>query len=164
MRLAAVSTGQSKRPLWWGPDSNNRVSIVVDSASTNVYVQRRSGGAGVDSSRAVSLAGTTCTVIGAWTASSILNSVNGSTFGSAANSSIPVLDSDLVQFSPSGVFSGDKVNGEILWIAIGTGTLTDADAANIHASGDTDPSSGLFPPAANLTMIWKAIDSTAYLY
>lgn len=100
------------------------------------------------------------TVIGAWTATTVRLSNNGAAFVSAGNANIPTVGGT-VYIAGTGV---QVLDSDAFWFACGTGTLSDADAAAIHAWGNSDPPPGLFPPAADLTMIWRAIDSTARKY
>jgi hypothetical protein len=50
--------------------------------------------------------------------------------------------------------------GDILWFACGTGALSDADAAAIHAFGAADPTPDVFPGSCTAVM---PMDSAAYL-
>jgi hypothetical protein len=86
-------------------------------------------------------AGATVTVVGALVGSAPWISLNGGAFVKAA--AWPVVPpTSLFDIGNNG--GASQVNGEVLWFACGTGTLTDADAARIHAklAGGTEPTIG----------------------
>jgi hypothetical protein len=100
--------------------------------------------------------GQSYTVIAAWTSSQVKLSWNGSAFVTGTRSGIP--DLSTIQANLGQQWNTDSqraLNGEFLWVAMGTGTLTDTDAAALAALGDTDPTPADFPAAAQLTALWN---------
>lgn len=98
-------------------------------------------------------AGAAQTVICSWTPTSEGVSVNGAAFHTVGSTSIPTLSA--TSFSLGTILNGGRMwDGEILWFACGTGTLTDADAATINGWGDTDPKVASFPAAAQADFAW----------
>jgi hypothetical protein len=84
-------------------------------------------------------------------------SLGGVAFTSVSNASIPVLSATL--FDIGSRAASLWIASDVHWFACGTGTLTDADAAAIHAFGDTDKAPSQFPGAC--TMVWPC-NSTGY--
>ncbi len=96
------------------------------------------------------------TVIAAWTSTTLSISVNGGAFVSVARTdTLPVFGS----WFNIGGDGAIQFNGDVLWFAVGTGTLTDADAATLSGYSDL-PNLGLIP--SNATMRWTADNATAY--
>ena len=59
----------------------------------------------------------------------------------------------------------NQFHGNILWVATGLGTLTDADAARFHAFGNNRPLPYQFPRHADLRFLAHFYgDGTAYRY
>jgi hypothetical protein len=142
----------SWRNSWTGPFLNMRLGL--GGTDSNLLLQSNPGGS-------VSLApsvtpGQGYTVVAAWTPSQLGLSWNGGAFVTAARSDIP--DLSTVQANLGQQWNTDSqraLNGELLWVAMGTGTLTDDDAAALAALGDTDPTPTNFPEAAQLTALWN---------
>lgn len=148
----------------WADDNNNKIDFYGEMVTDKMYLERKTGGAGATCSTAVSWsAGDSKTLIAAWTATAVKISIDGAAFVSTAQSSIPTLAATTADIG-GGNWTGSISDVNHFWFACGTGTLTDTDAANIHANGNSDPSPGLFPSTADLTVIWKAIDGTARTY
>jgi hypothetical protein len=59
-----------------------------------------------------------------------------------------------------GYSAQDWINSGVHWVAAGSGVLTDADAAALHAFGNTDPSWGFVPGSP--TFLWSCVN-TNYL-
>lgn len=143
----------------WRCQSATYSSLVYYNEGANGFGSARQTPSGADAPNvalAVSV-GDVATVIGRFTPTLIATSVNGGAFSAAANTN---------DIGTPVTISGSPVliDSDIFWFAFGAGTLTDADAATIHAWGNSDPPPGLFPPAADLKMIWRAIDGTARAY
>jgi hypothetical protein len=158
----------------WRDDANNKISIYYSEASKQWFVESRSAATSNTRASAVQTfaAGDALTIIVYWTATTLALSINGVTFltGARAAGVIPTLAATLFDIGGTGA-SGSSFNGDVLWFACGTGTLTDADAAAIHANLTTtprpngvnangDPSLLTLPTAAATTMVWYA-DTTA---
>ncbi|MDQ2940628.1 MAG: hypothetical protein M3R05_00405 [Chloroflexota bacterium] len=128
-----------------------------DVASRTFHLERHRSGSGTTAASAAQTfaSGTVKTVIFAWTATEVRVSVDGGTFTSTANTTIPgqatlYVGSDQVQ----GNGSNRQADSDYLWVAGGSGTLSNADAATIHGFGDTDHGQGDFPGSA--TFAWPA--------
>jgi hypothetical protein len=128
-----------------------------DVATHTFHLERHLGGAGTTAASAAQTfsTGAIRTVIYAWTATDLRISVDGGAFVTTANTTIPgqatlYIGSDQVQ----GNGSNRQGDSDYLWVAGGTGTLSNADAAAIHGFGNTDHPQGDFPGQA--TFAWAA--------
>ena len=137
--------------------NNDALFCYWDEASHTFHLERHKSGAGTHASSAAQTfsAGTVKTVIYAWTATDVRISVDGGAFVGTANTTIPgqatlFIGSDQVQ----GNGNNRQGDSDYLWVAGGSGTLTNADAATIHAFGDSDHPQGDFPGGA--TFAWPA--------
>lgn len=155
---ASVNTAPTGAPrvFNWGNYASDFLALAVENIAGAKFTLSRH--ATVDTNRcnvaATFAAGDTVTVIAAWTSTTLKLSVNGAAFTSQAQADIPVIPETLFYIGRdiTSVQTGDE---DFFWVACGLGTLTDADAAAIHANGNPEPPPGLFPDAADLTMIWK---------
>lgn len=135
--------------LWSGGSDSNLQLAHSPGASVNVPAGSIAGGQSF-------------LAIGAWTASQLKISLNGGAFTTASRTDVPDLSAAPAHLggqwdsNPTRYF-----NGELLWVALGLGTLTDADAAALAALGDSDPLPSDFPAGAQLTLLWSAVDTTA---
>jgi len=86
-------------------------------------------------------------------------SVNGAAFvsdGALVESAITATSFDI---GTSGTVNANReIDSDIFWSAAGRGTLTDADAAAIHAFGNTDPMIQSFP--GQPTFFWDGRTAT----
>jgi len=110
-------------------------------------------------------AGVPVTLIYRFTATDMGVSFGGSAFTSwaATAANIPTnaaLTSALQICRNDGVQA--MANGQCLWAACGTGTLSDADAATINAFGNTPPDLSQLPNASVPTMVWPGVSDFAY--
>ncbi len=128
-----------------------------DEASHTFHLERHKNATGTHASSGVQafIAGTAKTVIFAWTATDVRISVDGGPFVGTGNTTIPgqatlYIGSDQVQ----GNGSNRQADSDYLWVAGGSGTLSDTDAATIHAFGDADHPIGDFPGSP--TFDWPA--------
>jgi hypothetical protein len=148
----------------WAVDDNNRL---VSWYSGGQWLFRRvNAGALTQATVADAFAaGTLRTVVLAWEAGRVRISLNGAAFVNVAGGNIPNLAAkttwDILAATNNGTFQFD---GEGLWVACGTGTLTDADAATLNALGNTDPTVDTLPPASVTTMVWSADTVVTKLY
>lgn len=157
-----VSSG-SLTPVLARAGSTSGGFVVSGNSSLKRWMVSASGGTG---SGSVSTTipnwnpGQAMTVVAAWQGSSDTSvttakiSVDGQPFASGTmNVNWSVFGPDL---NIGGLFWSlpSYLNGELLWFACGTGTLTDADAAALAALGDTDPQPSDFPAVAQLTGLW----------
>lgn len=101
-------------------------------------------------------AGAMLTLIFARTATQIKISVNGAAFTVGANTAIPVLAATTQDIGRNASAAQNWIDSRVSWFATGLGTLTDADAATIHALSETAPdfrTAGLGQTSAAQTQI-----------
>jgi hypothetical protein len=55
---------------------------------------------------------------------------------------------------------GLRLPGDYHWVLAGTGTLADADAATLHALGDTNPSLSTLGAGAGTLRLWTCDDTS----
>lgn len=103
-------------------------------------------------------AGDDLTLIGAWTGTTLLVSINGGAFVSAGMSSIPTIVATLFDIARRSTSAVQYFDVDYFWAAAGLGTLSNADAAAIHAWGNTDPTFALLPGSPSF--LWRALDTT----
>ena len=150
----------------WRDDVNNRIIVFYNESDNKVKALRVAAGTGATHAPAQTApsAGYADTIIFKWAATTTGLSLAGSAFNSAADANVPTLSATTFDIGSQLGLAGSVADIDFFWFACGTGTLSDADAAAIHANGNSDPSPGLFPSAADLTMIAKMIDGTARIY
>jgi hypothetical protein len=123
--------------------------------------QRSAGtGTSVTSAAQTFPAGAAQTIILAWTPSTITISVNGGST-SVADTDIPSLTVGTFYIASSSI--GFPLDGDMQWLATGTGTLTASDFATINGWGSNDPTRASFPAAAQTTMTWDGTSSSGSL-
>lgn len=124
----------------WRDDASNLLGLYLD-VSTRKWTASRlaaaSGGSAVSAAQTFAAQDET-TVILACTATQVKVSVGGGAFVAAANTSIPTLAAALADLGSQAASTG-WLDGRGKWATIFIGTLTDADAATLHALGSTDP-------------------------
>jgi uncharacterized repeat protein (TIGR02059 family) len=137
--------------------NNDALFCYWDVASHTFHLERHKGGAGTTAASAAQTfsAGTIKTVIYAWTSTDVRISVDGGALIGTGNTTIPgqatlYIGSDQVQ----GNGTNRQGDADYLWVAGGSGMLTSADAATIHAFGNADHPQGDFPGSA--TFAWAA--------
>lgn len=149
--------------LDWRADNNNRMGLFFRDSATNFAVTRLAGGVGSSTSPAASSfnVGDSKTVIGSWTATLAGTSVDGGAFSTAGNNTIPVIGAGVNADIGSSAGSG-QLDSDYLWVVIGKGVLTDADAATLNAFGDTPPALSKLglPAAAQPTLVWNAVTNS----
>ena len=97
------------------------------------------------------------TVIAAWTSAGVRISVDGGAFTSSSTAGVPALVATLIDIgSQSG--GSEFLNGDVIWLATGVGTLTDTDARVLHDWNDEPPRMHTFPAASLLRFSWDAVD------
>lgn len=102
--------------------------------------------------------GSVKTIIGTWNQSTVKISIDGAPFITATSTGYPASAPFYIGSSVK-QGSGRQTNSDYYWVAAGTGTLTDADAARIHGFGNTDKRRSDF--GGNATFVWWA-NSNAY--
>jgi hypothetical protein len=148
----------------WGDSANDEIQVYYEESTNRFVVGRDQGGAGQYALVTKTLAvDEVLTVVAAWDAAGVKLSINGAVFAvTGGTPRIPVLAATLAEI---GSFAGTSLHfdADVLWMATGTGALTDADAATIHGFGNATSSTlslnsfmaGL-SEAARPTMLWNA--------
>ncbi len=152
--------------VWdWRDDANNLLQIVYFASDNTFNAYRGTGG--TTSAAAVTTtheAGDSISLVHAWNATQTRISEDGAAFVNAANTLIPTLTATSATVGSGS--TGNQVSSNVLWLATGSGTLTDADAAALNAFGDTPPTVrelyGAFshPASARPTALWDAVTAT----
>jgi hypothetical protein len=170
-QAGAVSSGLNVPVFLWTNTASG-----VSSKYIWGYVSQTSGNFGTQSSNVSGsdggastttpayVAGQYLTVIFAWDASYLYTSVNGGSLTAGEG-----VRAHGVQTGMSSSFEIGDIglsrwfDSSIIWLATGTGTLTDADAATINGFGSSDPTRSQFPATAQATMVWDGVSSTGNL-
>jgi hypothetical protein len=127
----------------WNNNDSNRLFIYF-AAANQIQIYRIGGGSG-GAGPSVNLtynAGDTLTITGYWTSTTLGISVNGAAFTTAGQTTIPSSPPatfDIGSLWTHNAGGGNNMDGDILWSAAGSGTLTNADAAALNAYGNSDP-------------------------
>lgn len=152
--------------FWWGDDLSHQIRLDFHSAQSAWELLRWNGsnigGAQINATYNV---GDEVTLIGTWSATQVGISVNGSAFTYMADTAIPAggvmpANVDVGQYGGAAYLDQRVADSDILWQAMGTGTISNADAATINSWGDTDPSPNTFSSSAQAKETWSADDST----
>lgn len=141
-------------------DTNNELFVQYGAAAGSLAVGRDgSGGVGGQiASGPVWAVGDNITLIAYWTASEIGFSYNGGNFETATNSRNTFTAATAIDFGQRGYSATGFVDAKYHWAAMGTGTITTADAAALHANGNSDPSFATLPGSPSF--LWKCVDFT----
>ena len=159
----ATSTMLGPEPFYWADDTNNRFRLFLNTDNTwNLWRNAANLGPGATSPAQTFSAGDYVTLIAYWTATQIGLSVNGSPFTVGAGAGIPTLAATTFSIGSRGDGSR-SLDGDVLWFACGTGTLSNPDAATINGFGNTDPKVASFPAGAQATMVWDGASSSGSL-
>ncbi|MCR4340766.1 MAG: hypothetical protein NUW01_12870 [Gemmatimonadaceae bacterium] len=156
-----------RRIVSFADDGNNRLELLWDGSAGRFRSFRESGGLGTAANAPVTAFAATdgLTVAFKVTATQIGCSLNGAAWTLAANTTIPTLAAtlfDIGRYSPGAT---DWLGVPLYWLLCGTGTLTDAELAAIHAFGDTDKAPedvAEVAPSSVCTFAWPC-DTAAYL-
>lgn len=98
------------------------------------------------------------TAIFAWTGSTIKLSLDGGSFSSSG----ATLPTGMNALSLADSLRSRHPNGEVLWVAAGTGTLSNSDAGTIHGFGDAG-SAVNYPSLSGATFYWPADTDVWYV-
>lgn len=127
--------------------------IYFDAGSDTFHFERSHTGGTVASVKQTFAIGALKTVIVTWNATQIKISVDGGVFTTLSNSH--VIQQAPFQIGSSPIQGATRQpNSDYLWVAAGTGFLTDANAQTIHTFGNTDKPRSDFP--GNATFVWWA--------
>lgn len=164
VRMAYTNNGLPVTNPWfwiWGDGINDRLGGFLSADS--IHFRRANGGAGVSSalSHGGFSLGDRMTFIFWWSATHQGMSVNGGSLSSSANANVPTLSATTFDVGcATSVYADAEFDCDFLWVACGTGTLTDAIAAAIYALDDgVYPCD--FPAIAVVTACWNA-DNDSY--
>ena len=125
----------------WGDGGGVRLLLCYDTTSNSAKVVRGTGsGSQVASASSTLTAGTETTFIGSVDATTVNMSVDGGVFNSTAGTTyIPSISSTELEIGRAATSDVENIWSSVRWIATGKGTLSDADAAILHAYGTTPP-------------------------
>ncbi len=116
----------------WADDANNFLELRYDTVNDQWEFQRRDGGGTAEVAVADTFSkGDIVTLIARWEAGTLYVSVDGAAFASQAGGNVPTLTAGDFDIGSS-AGSAEHIDGDVLWVACGTGTLTDGDAAYMH--------------------------------
>jgi RHS repeat-associated protein len=156
-----IPYGRAQLFEWWDSGTSNAVEAsLTQSGSQGIVSVYRNGGSYVDATWS---AGDTLTIIIGWTATQVEVSVNGSSFQTFSNTTIPTITNTTFSIaSGTGVGGAARyLDGDVLWAATGSGGLTNTDATTINSLGNSDPSPSTLPGTP--TLAWSA-NTTSYSY
>lgn len=143
--------------LNWYDDAGDQISLWLGTGNAwNLDRVSAASGTTVSSAAQTFAKDDAATVVAAWDSGHVKISINGGVFVSVANTNIPALADALIDLG--GEHSNTTpLNGRILWAALGTGTLTDTDAATFNSYGDNPPAD---PRVFTANAFWAAADSS----
>ena len=131
------------------------IILTYEGGSWSLQSRAVAGLDSVSTSLAISAADS-YTVVAAWDEDTIYLSVNGAAFATAARADgVPDLSGDTTVDIGSRL-SANEMHSDLLWVMLGTGTLSDVDAALLNAVGDTLPKPGFLLESAAPSFVWDA--------
>lgn len=142
--------------VWtWADDANNFLQLRYDYANARWEFERRVTAGTVELTAADTFAlSDALTLICKWTATDIYLSIDGGNFTTIGNTRLPTLAATTMDIGSDGA-SGSYLNGDVFWLAFGSGDPSNANAATIHGFGNTDTPSESWP-SIGLRSIWYA--------
>jgi RHS repeat-associated protein len=150
-RLGWSSTNEPLFPMFWGwgqfdAGLRTELNVVWSHQNNNFYFEQFDRGPQtiVSGPQQTHQAGQLRTVVAAWTPTQLKISVDGGAFATANRPSVAGLN------APNWYLgrrhnNSFHVNSDLLWAAAGAGTLSSADAAQLHGFGNTDPTLAQLP-------------------
>lgn len=161
--LMMIDDGTTNNTLW--AYLRNSVGTGIDQIATR-RVGAATGAVNLTSSLGAYAVGDGKSFAYKWTSALIGHSLDGGAFTTQAQTTIPTGMATSAKIAGGGGDAGStgQVNSNILWSAFGSGTLTDADAAALHAQGSTPPADlnavkRLVAAAATPTAYWNGKDN-----
>ncbi len=171
MRMGYNSIADTRTPNIWGwtnaADNDGIHAFIQDNNPTSTFYLRRGTSHNVHDDVLINFTfnkGDMITAIYRWDASKIYMSINGSAFVSVASANIPSTTASTFDIGSSGVgnFANNlNIDSDVMWFSSGAGTLSNIDATNINAFGNTDPTFSSFASTTHPTLTWAA-DTSAY--
>lgn len=146
----AISSSAAAHILEAGVTVSGKISLAYNSVNKYWTLIRRDSS--VSSAVQKFQRGDLVTIIGYWTSTSINISINGSAFVSSANTNNVEFEASNLVFIGNVLASSSPINSDVLWVATGDGSLTDADA--LFMSTLDDPAFTDLP--GNPTFVWWA--------
>jgi RHS repeat-associated protein len=137
----------------WRDDSTHYLKLYI-SSSKKWTLERDGTTAAATATTGTFTAGTTFTVVAAWTGTQLKLSINGAALSAFSNSNVPSLSSSL--FDIGSAAGASALDGDILWLAGGGGT---PDPAQLNSYANNDPL--LANLTGSPTIVWTA-DTTTY--
>jgi hypothetical protein len=158
-RIHDVTSGESLGLAEFNNDSSNNFTLGYNAptGSGDGAIQLSDSGITgiINKTVTAPVDGTIITIVGAWLSDGTIKlSVNGSVFSTSNPGASRTGTYNNFIIGTNAAISS-IANGEFLWVAAGTGTLSDADAATIHAKGNTDDSTN-WPSLSAATFFWPA--------
>lgn len=153
LNFPSTTSGNHIDFSWNDGTTGNYITLGSQGAT---YFFQTHNGTGYDTVQPVASwnTGDTVTLIGTLTPTTISISVNGGSFSNVTRA----------PHSPTGLLSTfdigsdrsvSQLDGDILWLAAGTGTLSNSDSASIYSWGNSDPAVASFPAAAQASFVWN---------
>ncbi len=142
--------------LFYGTGNGNNLNFVRANGS---------GGANADKVQQsfTPTVGGLVTAVARWDSGNVYLSVNGGAFASVAGAHIPTLAASTFYIGGGSATNIGQADGETLWFASGTGTLTNSDATTLNAYGNSDPTiaglTSLNSGAATPSFAWSGVDA-----
>lgn len=161
VKMGFASTGGAAAPraFEWADGANGDLQCGYDTGVDQWYMYRDNpGGSNQINSATQSFAsGDDLTIVVAWRAGQISISINGANFITDATAQhIPTLVGTFdIGNSPG---ANRSIESSYWWAAGGNGTLSNADAATIHAFGNGEPDDLASLPGT-ATFLWRAISA-----
>lgn len=139
----------------WDDGAQSRLFVSHDDGNNRYRFIRGTGGGATNTvthTHAIS-AGDVITLVTAWNTTQLRLSTDGSVFTEGGSTNIPTLSATIVDLGQVGGGSA-FLDGNILWAAFGSGTLTDADAAWFNRVGVGGGVPDLYEAPGHATAIW----------
>ena len=151
-------------PLFeWDNDSSHGYLLAYTNTGLWIFEDINGSVVGPSISQSQSI-GDIVTVVAKWTGTSASISVNGSAFTTTTGLTLPTITNSQFDFGRALALTQGTFDGDILWSATGTGTLSDADAASINRFSNSDPSLSSLNSTATSSTATLAWDGQAKSY
>lgn len=145
----------------WRDGTPNAIELLFDGAAHLALQGVFAASVDGDNNSYTAAAETDHTLVGVWTEKDLRSSIDaGALLGNANRRFVPNIGSstfDIFRAAQSAIQWGE---GDVWWMAAGSGILSNADVAALHANGNTDPTWDELPK--DPTFLWTA-DDTSFL-
>lgn len=146
----------------WGT-GGARLICYWDSTNDRWVMLRENGGQGYAIRAHSFSADSVITIVCKWTATGQSISINGEPFLTNNGSAVIAIPDVTSTIDIGSTGASSQIDSDVLWLACGIGTLTDANAATIHGFGNLDPAWYELPDNSDVTATWDA-DTTTYFF